>query len=85
MTVDYQGTSWEDETLFDQSYGKQPAQFQVDGVVKGFAAGIVGQKVGSTVLVVMPPTLGYGTDTSSTSGLGGKTLVFLIHIISVDG
>jgi len=48
-------------------------------VITGFAAAIVGQKVGSTVLVSIPPDLAYGTDPAKHE-LGGQTLVFLIHI-----
>lgn len=80
VTVDYQGTSWNTKKVFDQSFGKQPATFPTGGVIPGFSAAMVGQKVGSTVLVTIPPKDGYGTDSSSQSGLGGQTLVFLIEI-----
>jgi FKBP-type peptidyl-prolyl cis-trans isomerase len=79
VTVDYQGISWDTKTIFDQSFGKEPATFSTSGVIKGFEAALVGQKVGSTVIVVIPPELAYGTDPEAHE-LGGQTLVFLIDI-----
>lgn len=79
VTVDYQGTSWDTGEIFDQSFGKTPATFATNQVVAGFGAALVGQKVGSTVLVTIPPIYGYGTDPSAAQ-LGGQTLVFLIDI-----
>lgn len=79
VTVDYQGTSWDSKQVFDQSFDAQPATFPTSGVIKGFAAGIVGQQVGSTVLVSIPPALAYGEDPAAHE-LGGQTLVFLITI-----
>ena len=81
VTLDYQGTSWEDNTMFDQSYGKEPLTRPTSIYVPGFAAALVGQKIGTTLLVGIPAEYGYGTAETS-NGLGGKTLVFLIHIIS---
>lgn len=82
VTVDYQGTSWDTGEIFDQSYGGDPATFALSGVVQGFAAAIAGQKVGSTVLVSIPPALAYGEDPEGAQ-LGGQTLVFLIHIEAI--
>ena len=86
ITVNYQGSTWESGgKIFDQTFGKdQPAQLSTDQVVQGFKAGVVGQKVGSTVLVSMPPEYGYGTEASKTNELGGKTLVFVVEIVSID-
>jgi peptidylprolyl isomerase len=57
----------------------------VAGVIEGFAAAIVGQRVGSQVLVSIPPVYGYGeAGDGNTSPLAGQTLVFLIDIVSVD-
>ena len=79
VTINYQGTSWNTGKIFDQSFGGEPATFSTGGVIKGFEAALVGQKVGSTVMVVIPPELGYGTDPKAHD-LGGQTLVFLIDI-----
>jgi peptidylprolyl isomerase len=81
VTVDYQGTNWRTGKIFDQSYGKQPASFQTDQVVPGFGAALVGQKVGSRVVVSIPPKYGYGANGNAQAGIKGTdTLVFVIEI-----
>ncbi|HEX2895555.1 MAG TPA: FKBP-type peptidyl-prolyl cis-trans isomerase [Marmoricola sp.] len=81
VTLNYQGTSWDTGKIFDQSYGKQPATFGTDQVVEGFGAALVGQKVGTRLIVTIPPQYAYGTDKANdSSGLAGQTLVFVIDI-----
>lgn len=82
VTVNYLGTAWETGEIFDESYSSSPATFSVTGVVEGFSAALIGQRVGSRVLVTMPPELGYGAAGTSTHALAGLTLVFLIDIVS---
>jgi peptidylprolyl isomerase len=79
VTVDYQGTSWNSKKIFDQSYGKQPATFTTDGVVEGFGAALVGQKVGTRLIVSIPPKYAYG-EKGAGQELSGQTLVFVIEI-----
>lgn len=80
VTLDYQGTSWDTGEVFDQSYGTgQPATFTTDGVIQGFGAALVGQKVGTKLIVSIPPEYAYGTDPAAHD-LGGQTLVFLVEI-----
>jgi peptidylprolyl isomerase len=81
VTIDYQGTNWATGEVFDQSYGKEPLVRPTSIYVPGFQAALVGQKIGSTVIVTIPPEYGYGTEPTS-NGLGGETLVFVIHIIA---
>lgn len=84
VTVDYQGISWDDGTIFDQSYTREgPSSFAVSGVIQGFAAAMIGQKVGSTLLVTIPPKYAYGLAGESGHALAGQTLVFLIQIRDV--
>lgn len=81
VTVNYQGTNWNTGKIFDQSYGKAPATFKTDEVVQGFGGALVGQKVGTRLVVTMPPDLGYGAAASKDNPLAGQTLVFVIEII----
>lgn len=83
VTVQYQGTKWSDGSVFDQSWGRGSTQFALSGVVPGFAQAIAGQTVGSQVVVVIPPALGYGEKSdSNTAELAGETLVFVIDILA---
>jgi peptidylprolyl isomerase len=55
----------------------------LDAVVPGFAQALKGQTVGSQILVVIPPSLGYG-DKATSSIPAGSTLVFVIDVLGVD-
>ncbi|MFB2582898.1 FKBP-type peptidyl-prolyl cis-trans isomerase [Herbiconiux sp. P15] len=84
VTVQYQGSIYGTGAVFDQSWGNGgPRTFQTTGVVQGFSAAMVGQTVGSQVLVVIPPELGYGTEGNEAAGIAGTdTLVFVIDILA---
>lgn len=70
---------------FDSSWKRgAPAQFPVGtgGVIKGWDQGLVGQKIGSRVLLVIPPALGYGSAGNSQAGIKGTdTLVFVVDLL----
>lgn len=83
VTVNYLGTAWETGEIFDSSFERgTPATFSVQGVVQGFSQALIGQKVGSRVIVTMPPALGYGA--SAGHELQNSTLVFLIDIVATS-
>lgn len=84
VKVQYLGMNWNTNTVFDQSWGGQgPVTFATNGVVEGFGQALIGQSVGSQVLVVIPPELGYGpTGGNEGAGIGpDDTLVFVIDIL----
>lgn len=82
VSVHYLGTAWETGEVFDESYPRgEPSTFPVQGVVQGFSQALIGQKVGSRVIVTMPPLLGYGAQEGHA--LQHSTLVFLIDIVDV--
>ena len=78
VSVRYQGLNWETKEIFDQSYPGDPVTFGTDQVIAGFGAALVGQPVGTKLIVSIPPEFGYGTDPSVN--LGGQTLVFVVEI-----
>jgi peptidylprolyl isomerase len=49
-------------------------------VIPGFGAALVGQKVGTKLIVTIPPALGYGEEASDQNPLAGQTLVFVVEI-----
>lgn len=80
VLTQYTGTSWDTKENFDSSWKRgSPAPFYTNQVYEGFGKALVGQTVGSQVLVVMPPSLG---DTSGS--LKGQTLVFVIDILATQ-
>ncbi|WP_284255574.1 FKBP-type peptidyl-prolyl cis-trans isomerase [Pseudolysinimonas kribbensis] len=64
--------------------GSGPVELSTTGVIPGFAKALVGQKVGSQVIVMIPPADGYGSGGSPEVGIKGTdTLVFVIDILAV--
>lgn len=89
LVADYLGQTWADKdgkpNVFDNSYDRgQPAGFAigVGQVVKGWDSTLVGQKLGSRVLLTITPADGYGTEASAQNELGGQTLVFVVDLRS---
>ena len=86
ITVQYTGVAWSSGRVFDTTWGagRLPAPFPigVDSVIQGWDMGLVEQTVGSQVLLVIPPRLGYaGTD----DDLAAETLVFVVDILAASG
>lgn len=82
VSVNYLGTAWETGEVFDSSYARgAPSDFQVGGVVVGFREALIGQTVGSTILVTMPPSLGYAAQQGHP--LQTSTLVFYVEIVDI--
>lgn len=83
LTVNYTGWLW-DGTQFDSSWDSgEPVQFALSGVIPGWTQGLTGQTVGSQVLLVIPPDLGYG-DQASESIPAGSTLIFVVDILAAS-
>jgi FKBP-type peptidyl-prolyl cis-trans isomerase len=81
VSVDYYGVAWDTGEMFDESFSKEPYTLPVLQFVPGFSNAIIGQKVGTRLLVTIPPSLAYGEAGESTHELAGKTLVFLVDIV----
>jgi peptidylprolyl isomerase len=85
VTVNYSGVVWATGKTFDSSWAHgTPATFNTAQVVAGFKQALEGQTVGSQVVVVIPPALGYGTAGQPSAGIKGTdTLVFVVDILGV--
>ena len=83
--VQYTGVIWASGKQFDSSWDRgTPADFVIGKgqVIAGWDEGLVGQTVGSQVLLVVPPDKGYGTQGQSSAGIKGTdTLVFVVDIL----
>jgi len=86
VTIQYQGTNLATGKIFDQTWGATPYSGAANGFVTGFTNAIVGQTVGSQVLVVIAPADGYGPQGGNSSAGIGKddTLVFVIDILAAE-
>ncbi|MUN38566.1 FKBP-type peptidyl-prolyl cis-trans isomerase [Actinomadura litoris] len=84
--VNYQGQLWDGGKVFDSSFTNgQPAKFPIGtgGTVPGFDKGLTGAKVGSRLMLVLPPEEGYGKKGNTQAGIKGTdTLVFIVDILA---
>lgn len=84
VSVQYTGVIWASGKTFDSSWDKKsgPVSFPTSGVIPGFSKALVGQKVGSQVIAVIPPADGYGAAGVPNAGIGATdTLVFVVDIL----
>jgi len=84
IIVRYLGQVYGGKKPFDENFSKDLTSFPigVGHVVKGWDKTLVGQKVGSQVIVAIPPKDGYGTKGQPTAGIKGTdTLYFVVDIL----
>jgi peptidylprolyl isomerase len=87
VVVQYTGVNWRTGTVFDSSWRRNlPYSFKIGAtpsqVIPGWDKGLVGQTVGSRVLLIIPPADAYGSAGQSQAGIKGTdTLVFVVDII----
>ncbi|KOG31170.1 FKBP-type peptidyl-prolyl cis-trans isomerase [Streptomyces resistomycificus] len=84
VLVQYKGVLWDGGKEFDSTYSRKAlTSFSLQQVVKGWSQGLTGKKVGSRVLVVVPPNLGYGDSPPAGSDIKkDSTLVFSVDILA---
>lgn len=87
VTVQYTGLNWNTGAIFDSSWERgMPADFPTSGVIQGFRDALVGQTVGSQIIAIIPPDLGYGPSGGTPDGSIGATdvIVFVVDILAVS-
>ncbi|HEX7536526.1 MAG TPA: FKBP-type peptidyl-prolyl cis-trans isomerase [Dermatophilaceae bacterium] len=86
IKVAYTGVLWKNGKKFDASADHGSAfdtQIGAGKVITGWDKGLVGQTVGSRILLVVPPAEGYGAK-GSPPLIGAKdTLVFVVDILAI--
>jgi len=91
VVVQYVGATWATGKVFDASWNRsQPFGFTIGAtpskVIPGWDQGLIGQRVGSRVMLVIPPAEGYGKTGNPQAGIKGTdTLVFVVDILGAFG
>ncbi len=85
LLLHYTGIVWETEEVFDSSWEQgTPAVFTIDdaNLIPGFVDAVVGQPIGSQVVVSIPQELGYSDPATRPASIGeGEHLLFVIDIL----
>ena len=82
VKIDYLGATYDAKQPFDESYSKQPLTSALSGLIQGWTIGLTGVKVGSRVLIQIPPAYGYGAQGSGAIP-ANSTLWFVIDVLAV--
>jgi peptidylprolyl isomerase len=83
VEVHYLGVDYETGEEFDSSWSRgDTIRFPLDNLIQAWRDGIPGMKVGGRRQLVCPPHLAYGP-AGGGHPLSGKTLVFVIDLVSV--
>ena len=85
VVVHYHGTL-PDGTVFDSSVDRgTPANFPLQGIIKGWQEALTMMKVGDKWRIVLPPELAYG-DRGAGAVIGpNQTLVFEVELLDIEG
>lgn len=81
IDVRYRTWVWSSGEMIEDGYGAEPVSSPLEGTIEGWKKGLVGQTVGSRVMLVVPPSMGYPDGTTDPSIAPGQTLVYVIDIL----
>jgi peptidylprolyl isomerase len=90
LVANYVGQTWAPKSgkanVFDSSFSRgQPAAFAIGTgkVIPGWDKTLVGKKLGSRVLLTIPPADGYGSSGQPSANISGTdTLVFVVDLVA---
>jgi peptidylprolyl isomerase len=90
LVANYSGQTWAGKdgkpNVFDSSFNRgKPAAFVIGtgAVIPGWDKTLVGKRLGSRVLLSIPPADGYGSSGQPDAGISGTdTLVFVVDLVA---
>ena len=85
VTVQYVLATYSSHKVIQSSWTSQPFQFTFgEGqVIPGWDQGVVGMRVGGRRELIIPPSLGYGSESPGAGIAANDTLVFVIDLLKV--
>ncbi|MGR6996994.1 FKBP-type peptidyl-prolyl cis-trans isomerase [Yinghuangia aomiensis] len=88
-TFNYEGVSWSSRRVFDSSFEAGRTPFTVpdltSGLIQGWLDAMPGKKVGTRLLMTIPPDKGYGPDGNPPKIAKNETLVFVVDLVDTVG
>jgi peptidylprolyl isomerase len=85
--VRYLGQTYDGKKPFDETFSSDTLaarQVGVGGYIKGWDKGLIGVKAGSRVMILVPPSEGYGKAGQGKEIQGNDTLAFVIDVLAVN-
>ncbi len=83
VEVHYLGVDYDSGEEFDSSWSRgETINFPLRSLIQGWQIGIPGMKAGGRRKLIVPPAQAYGT--GGGHPLAGKTLIFVIDLVSVS-
>jgi peptidylprolyl isomerase len=85
ITVQYVLATYSARKVIQSSWTSQPFQFALgEGqVIPGWDKGVVGMKVGGRRELIIPPSLGYGSQSPGAGIAPNDTLVFVVDLLKI--
>lgn len=83
----YLGQTYDGKKPFDETFSSETLearQVGVGGYIKGWDKGLIGVKAGSRVMLLVPPSEGYGKAGQGKEIQGDDTLAFVIDVLAVS-
>lgn len=79
----YRGVLWDDGKVIDENYDADEPEITALGatLIPGFTQGLIGQTVGSRMLLVIPPADGYPDGNETPAVPADATLVYVVDIL----
>jgi len=81
VRVDFAEYAWSTGKVVKQTYGYSPLDGALNTTIPGWQAGLVGQTVGSRVLLIVPPAQAYPSGNPRIDVKSGETMVYVIDIL----
>lgn len=81
VTVAYKGSILNGK-VFDQTEPGKPLKSKLDGLIMGFQEGLIGQKKGAKIRMIVPPHLGYGAEEAGEIP-ANAILVYEVELVEV--
>ncbi|HEY9565397.1 MAG TPA: FKBP-type peptidyl-prolyl cis-trans isomerase [Nocardioides sp.] len=85
LVMRYLGQVWGGKKPFDENFTGELKPAPISTYVSGFSKLLPGVKVGSRVMLILPPGQGYGSKGNKDAGIKGTdTIVFVVDVLGAD-
>ncbi len=81
IRVDYAEYAWSTGKVVKQTYGYKPLDGLLSQTIPGWQEALVGQPVGSRVLLIVPPAKAYPSGNPRSDVKAGETMVYVVDIL----